>query len=113
MRFEEGFDEELKEYESICIHIANRVARPDLDIALLSPEDIAQEVRIILWHELRSGLLPEDPKHRRALLYMRLRDRARNYVRACSPPASPGEVDSKRRARERAAYPELLWEDDE
>lgn len=112
MRLEEGFDKELKEYEHICIRIANRVARPDLDIALLSAEDIAQEVRIILWHELRSGLLPEDPEHRKRLLYVRLRDRARNFVRACSPPASEGEVESKRRARERAAYPELLWEDE-
>lgn len=102
--YETGFDEELKEYEQICIRIANRVARPDLDV-LLAPDDVAQEIRIVLWHELRSGLLPQDPDHRKRLLYVRLRDRARNYVRALSPASSRG-------VRERAAYPELLWEEE-
>jgi hypothetical protein len=112
MRLEKGFDEELKTYDKMVVRIANRVARPDLDV-ILDPEDVAQEIRIILWHELRSGLLPADPDHRLRLLYIRLRDRARNYVRACTPPANPGEVESKKRARERAAYPELLWEEHE
>ena len=105
-------DQQLAIYERMVLAIANRLARPDLDCALLAAEDLAQELRIILWHELNSGLLPEDDEHRKRLLYLRLRDRGRNYVRACSPPASEKEVEAKRISRLVASYPELLQEDE-
>lgn len=109
---EDAILRELALYEPIVLRVARREARPEIDVAVLAAEDLAQEARIMLWHELRAGLLPADADHRRNFLHRRLRDRLRNYVRSWMPPSSERDIERKREARRLTAYPELVLDDE-